>query len=156
MSDDVFDDWVDRQAKIVARLLPAIAEHHGADPPDLVEWFKSNKLYDDYIPDRLPRDEGLLLFERRIIGCLMVDDDALRMVDDLIEPETFFWPGHGRLYRKIRDLIRAGKRRTLANLDVSSEKQVEYLADMICEATTIVAIRIYAEMLAAAAIEYST
>jgi len=78
------------------------------------------------------------------------------MVDDLLEPETFLWPGHGRLYGRIRDLIRAGKRRSLANLGVHSPKQVEYLRDLVCNAATIVNIRLWAEIVAGAAIDYST
>jgi hypothetical protein len=142
-------------------LLPGIAIHHGVDPQttDVVEWWLGKSIYDDGgrpVLDHLPNDRTLLKCERVVLGCLLVNDEALRMVDDLLEPETFLWRGHGRLYGTIRDLIRAGKRRSLANLAVHSPKQVEYLRGLVCNAATIVNIRLWAEIVAGAAIEYST
>ena len=171
MTEDVFDYYIDALAKLEATMLPGIAIHHGVDPQttDVVEWWRGKSIYDDDDGgrpdlDHLPSDGCLFDCERAILGCLLVNGEALRMVDDLLESETFLWPGHGRLYRRIRDLIRAGKRRSLAKLGVHSQKQIEYLRGLICGdltigsygAATIVNIRLWAEIVAGAAIEYST
>ena len=158
--EEVFDYYIDRLAELEATFLTGIAIHYGVDPPDVVEWWRGKSIYDDdggppHL-DHLPNDRTLFECERVVLGCLIVNGEALRMVDDLLEPGSFLWPGHGRLYRRIRDLFRAGKRRSLANLGVHSPRQIDYLRGMICNAATIVNIRLWAEIVAGAAIEYST
>jgi hypothetical protein len=74
--------------------------HFDPQTTDVVEWWRGKSIYDDdggppHL-DHLPNDRTLRKCERVVLGCLIVNGEALRMVDDLLEPETFLWPGHGR------------------------------------------------------------
>jgi hypothetical protein len=104
----------------------------------------------------VPTDAEIRDAERRVVGCLLFADDALQLVDDLITPESFLWPAHGRLYATIRDLIRAGRPRTAANLGATTLTQVYYLRRLLADAAMLVQVRDYAQLVRDAAIEYST
>jgi hypothetical protein len=94
--------------------------------------------------------------ERTVLGCLIFSDDALQLVDDLITPESFSRPGHGRLYSKLRYLIRSGTQRTLETLEADSPARVNYLRKLLAASATTIAVRWFADCIRKAAIERAT
>jgi hypothetical protein len=57
------------------------------------------------------------LLEARLLGVLMVRNDALALVRDRLRPEHFYEPGHASYYREIKDRILQGR---LADVDAMS------------------------------------
>jgi replicative DNA helicase len=67
--------------------------------------------------------------ERAVIGSLLIDPDALYMVNDFLKPEDFYIGLHGLIYRTIQDLQAEGLRvdvLTLAARLAPETKQQEF------------------------------
>ena len=43
-----------------------------------------------------------------LLGCILFDNHAFRRVEDVVEPEDFHQPLHGRLYETVAELLRKG------------------------------------------------
>ena len=90
-----------------------------------------------------PRDESEALqsheLEQALLGCILYENTAFVDVDGLVQPADFAEPFHGRLFRRIGDLIRMGglaEPITLASdfaIDPAFRdlRGVRYLADLV-------------------------
>src|ERR1700738_260768 len=84
--------------------------------------------------------------EQALLGAIMINNDALGVVDRLIEPEHFFEPIHQKIYGVTASLIRAGnlvtpitlKSHLPADLDIAGMSLGQYLARLCAEATTVI------------------
>jgi replicative DNA helicase len=84
--------------------------------------------------------------EQALLGAILINNDALGVVDRLIEPEHFFEPIHRKIYDVTAGLIRAGnvatpitlKSHLPADLDIAGMPLGQYLARLCAEATTII------------------
>jgi replicative DNA helicase len=93
--------------------------------------------------------------EQALLGAILNNNDALAVVDRLIEPEHFFEPIHEQIYSVITSLIRAGKLATPitlkchlpADLDIAGMSLGRYLARLAAEATTVINAVDYAKTL---------
>src|SRR5437868_2323468 len=84
--------------------------------------------------------------EQALLGAIMINNDALGLVERLIEPEHFFEPIHQNIYGVTATLIRAGKLVTAitlkshlpADLYIAGMSLGQYLARLCAEATTVI------------------
>ena len=84
--------------------------------------------------------------EQALLGAILINNEALGLVEQLIEPEQFFEPIHQQIYSAAANLIHAGKLATPvtlksylpADLDIAGMSLDQYLARLCAEATTVI------------------
>src|ERR1700693_3762854 len=84
--------------------------------------------------------------EQRLLGAILVNNDAFYRVSDFLEPKHFFEPIHQTIYETSGSLIRMGKVATPVTLktfvpaetDIGGMTVGQYLARLAAEATTII------------------
>jgi replicative DNA helicase len=94
--------------------------------------------------------------EQALLGAILINNEALTVVDGLIEVEYFFEPIHQQIYGAAASLIRSGKVATpvtlknylSANLDIAGMSLNQYLARLCAEATTVINAPDYAKTIA--------
>jgi replicative DNA helicase len=93
--------------------------------------------------------------EQGLLGAILINNEALGLVERLIEPGYFFEPIHQQIYRATANVIRAGKPATPvtlkdylpADLDVVGMSLNQYLATLCAEATTVINAADYAKII---------
>src|SRR5262249_34633038 len=94
--------------------------------------------------------------EQALLGAILINNEALGVVDGFIEAEYFFEPIHQQIYGAAANLIRAGKLATPvtlksylpADLDIAGMSLDQYLARLCAEATTVINAPDYAKTIA--------
>src|SRR6201992_1492479 len=84
--------------------------------------------------------------EQRLLGAILVNNDAFYRVSDFLEPKHYFEPIHQTIYETAGSLIRMGKIATPVTLktfvpadtDIGGMTVGHYLARLAAEATTII------------------
>lgn len=84
--------------------------------------------------------------EQALLGAIFINNDAFHRVADLLKPNHFFEPLHGRIFEITADLIRSNRiaspvtMKTFlpATLDVAGVTAAQYLARLAAEATTVI------------------
>jgi replicative DNA helicase len=84
--------------------------------------------------------------EQELLGAILINNEALGVVERLIEPEHFFEPIHQQIYGVTATLIGAGKLATPVtlkdylpgDLDIVGMSLNQYLAKLCAEATTVI------------------
>ena len=93
--------------------------------------------------------------EQALLGAILINNEALGVVERLIEPEHFFEPIHQQIYDATANLIRASKLATPvtlksylpADLDIAGMSLDRYLARLCAEATTVINAPDYAQVI---------
>ncbi|MGO9684294.1 MAG: DnaB-like helicase N-terminal domain-containing protein [Beijerinckiaceae bacterium] len=84
-----------------------------------------------------------------------------RLGDGMIEPNDFYWPAHGRLFKSMVDLLPAETVKVvpwhdeIVKSSSNPDAAREYIRELLLEACTGIAIKELAEMIREAAIERS-
>ena len=84
--------------------------------------------------------------EQALLGAILINNDALRLVDGFLQQEHFFEPIHGEIYQLCRDMTGSGRVATPVTLRgfLPAERKIggstvgQYLAHLMAEATTII------------------
>jgi replicative DNA helicase len=84
--------------------------------------------------------------EQALLGAVLINNDAMGVVDRLIDPADFFEPVHQQIYDSARSLIRAGRLASPVTLnaflpadtDIAGMTPSKYLARLCAEATTVI------------------
>jgi replicative DNA helicase len=90
-----------------------------------------------------------------LLGAILINNEALGVVERLIEAEHFFEPIHQQIYGATANLIRAGKLATPvtlksylpADLNIAGMSLNQYLARLCAEATTVINAPDYAKII---------
>jgi replicative DNA helicase len=97
------------------------------------------------VPHNLEAEQGLL-------GALLIDNRAFEKVSELLKPEHFYAPAHGRIYQTIAKLMERGQVASAVTLKTAfsdDEDLVDlggsaYLADLAASVVTILNVEDYA------------
>lgn len=101
--------------------------------------------------------------EKAIIGCILLNTDALSVVADFLRAEHFYSPQHAIIYSSILDLFRSAKPIDVVTLtsDLKKKKKLSqvggaaYLSELIAGAPASAYLREYAELIREASVRRS-
>ncbi|MFH1392298.1 MAG: replicative DNA helicase [bacterium] len=112
----------------------------------------------DPIADKLPPQN--LEAEQSVLGCLMLDKDAVFQIADILKPQDFYKPAHQMIYQAMLELYE--RREAIDVLSLSNrlieKKQLEeigsnaYLTDLVNSVPTSAHVKSYAEIVSRKAI----